>query len=339
MDIRKIIIKHLNRKKELKIAEIVKETGLSRAYIHRFFKELQNEGKIVLIGRTNQARYALAKQSNLSKKPLSFRRTLLNKDLFEDLVLGDIKRETAIFHKLKNNVADTLDYAFTEMLNNAIEHSKSKKILIQIEKTNKTVKFTVTDWGIGIYHDIKRKFKLRSTLEAIETLLKGKQTTVPESHTGEGVFFTSKVADKLSIRSSSKNLIFDNRINDIFVRDIKPVKGTRVVFEISALSKKKLSIVFREYTSKGLIFDKTKVNVKLFELAKGSYVSRSQARRLLFGLDKFKKIILDFQKVQTVGQAFTDEIFRVWQKRHPNIKIEYINSNKNIEFMISRVLK
>lgn len=335
MDIRKIILNHLKKNRQVKIAEIAKKTGFSRAYIHRFFSQLQREGKIILVGKTNTARYVLAGQI---QKPLSFRRTMFNKNLSEDAVLNDIKRETAIFDNLNRNVAEILDYTFTEMLNNAIEHSRSKKILGQMERTDKFIKFIVTDWGVGIFNDIKRKFRLKNTLEAIELLLKGKQTTAPEEHTGEGIFFTSKAADKFLIKSSNKKIIFDNIINDIFVGDIKNINGTKIVFETSILSKRKLSAIFKEYTNENFVFDKTKVTVKLFELSDQSYISRSQARRLLFGLEKFRRVILDFRRVDTVGQAFADEIFRVWQKKYPTIKIEYDNVNESVEFMIKRAL-
>ena len=241
--------------------------------------------------------------------------------------------------KAKKNVTDIVNYAFTEMLNNAIEHSRSKKVLVQMSKTEDLVRFQVIDWGVGIFNDIKRKFKLRNILEAIELLLKGKQTTVPETHTGEGVFFTSKAGDELVIKSSTKKLIFDNKINDIFIRDIKKVKGTKVKFEIYLNSKKKLSDIFKEYSNENFIFNKTKVTVKLFELKGSFYISRSQARRLLFGLEKFQRIVLDFKDVKTVGQGFVDEVFRVWHKKHPSIKIEYINANENVEFMIKRALE
>jgi hypothetical protein len=65
-------------------------------------------------------------------------------------------------------------------------------------------------------------------------------------------------------------------------------------------------------------------------------VSRSQARRILAGLEKFKTIDLDFQDVETIGQAFADEIFRIWQTAHQDISIIAKNANDNIMLMIRR---
>ncbi|MFH1997289.1 MAG: DUF4325 domain-containing protein [Patescibacteria group bacterium] len=338
MDIKKLILEKLKKEKKVKVSDIVKETNFSRAYIHRFFKELQNEKKIVSIGKTKKAFYSLINEKNI-KRPLAFRRALINQGILEDLILEDIRKETDIFRNLNKNVSNILEYAFTEILNNSIEHSESKKILIEINKTLNFIRFQITDWGIGIFNDIKRKFKLKNTFSAIEHLLKGKQTTKPKKHSGEGIFFTSKIADEFIIKSQSKKLIFDNKINDIFVRNSKKTKGTKVSFEISINSEKDLSNVFKEYSNENFSFDKTKIIVKLVKLDGDSYISRSQARRLLFGLDKFSRIVFDFREVDSIGQSFADEIFRVWQKKNKKIKLEFINFNENVMFFIKRAIR
>lgn len=78
------------------------------------------------------------------------------------------------------------------------------------------------------------------------------------------------------------------------------------------------------------------IKIKLY-VSKLNYVSRSQARDLMVGLEKFKSVILDFDKVPTVGQAFADEIFRVFKTKHPEISIKPINMNETVAFMVGRV--
>lgn len=338
-DIKKLILGRLLRKKRLKVADIVRATGFSRAYINRFFQELKNNKKIVLMGKANKAHYVLAKEAGKSKKKvLSVKRILKNIDLLESNVLDEIKKDSGIFSNLSKNVSSILDYTFTEMLNNAIEHSQTKEIVVLIEKKKTSIKFKVVDFGIGIFNNIMKKKKLKNKLEAIQDLTKGKQTTAPREHSGEGIFFTSKVGDKLVICGSNKKIIFDNLLNDIFVSDINQIKGTRVEFEISINSKRDLIKVFKQYSSKGFGFSKTKVVVDLYKID-SIYISRSQARRVLAGLEKFKTIMLDFKDVETIGQGFADEVFRVWQNHHPKIKINYQNANKNVIFMIERSKK
>ncbi len=176
---------------------------------------------------------------------------------------------------------------------------------------------------------------MATTLDAIQDLLKGKQTTAPRQHSGEGIFFASKVADLLTIQSFGKKLIFNNLINDIFIRDIKTTKGTKVIFSINPKSKKNLQQIFKNYSGEAYGFSKTKVAVKLYEL-RNEYISRSQGRRIMVGLEKFKHITLDFKGVKTVDQGFADEIFHVWQNNHPKIIITYQNASENVKFMIKR---
>jgi len=67
-----------------------------------------------------------------------------------------------------------------------------------------------------------------------------------------------------------------------------------------------------------------------------TFVSRSEARRLLTGLGKFDEIQLDFEKVEAVGQGFVDEIFRVWALDNLDKKIVPINMNDAVSFMVNR---
>ena len=338
MDIKKLILERILKKGQLRISEIVKKTGFSRAYINRFLKELKDEGIIMLVGKANRAHYVLSDKNKIlkaKKEILSGHYTLKNKNLSEDEVLDKIKKDTGIFLNLPKNVISITDYAFTEILNNAIEHSKSQTIDVFAERDKKFIRLSVIDKGIGIFNSIIKKRNLKNELKAIQELTKGKLTTAPKKHSGEGIFFTSCVVDKLIIQSSNKKLTFDNILNDIFISDIKKLKGTKVTFLISTGSKRRLEKIFKKYAGETFEFAKTKVIVKLYKTDTG-YISRSQARRVSTGLEKFKTVTLDFRNINTVGQAFADEVFRVWQNRHPDIKIQYQNANENIVFMIKR---
>ena len=336
MEMRTLILNTIKKQGQVKTADIVGLTGLSRAYAQRFLKNLADEGVIVLMGKANQAHYIHpSKKGAGNAKPLSVHRIMTNKDLAEDKVLHEIKEKSAIFQGIAGNVSSTLDYAFTEMLNNAIEHSTSEKIDVVVMRTATDIRFMVADRGIGIFNNIMKKKRLGTTIEAIQDLLKGKETTEPAAHSGEGIFFTSKIADLLTIKSFEKKLVFDNARQDIYVKDVKPVRGTRVDFVLGLRSKKKLVDLFDKYTDESFQFSKTEVKVKLYH-QDVDYVSRSQARRILTGLEKFKTIELDFKDVKTIGQAFADEVFRIWQAQHKDVKFVIKDANGNIMIMIKR---
>ncbi|MDP8233730.1 MAG: DUF4325 domain-containing protein [Candidatus Saelkia tenebricola] len=327
------------RKKEIvKASDIINLTGYSRTYINRFFQKLRDEGKIILIGKSNRARYILATENAVSKvrkQIMSVTRVLQNKDLLEDVILTDIKNSTGIFIRIPKNISDIISYAFLEMLNNAIEHSRSKMIKISIKRDAESVLFNVVDKGVGVYNNIMKKKHLKNTMEAIQDLLKGKQTMVAEMHSGKGIFFTSKVADIFIIQSSHKKLIFNSLLDDVFIKDIKKKNGTKVSFSIGLNTNRHLEDIFKQYTDESFEFSKTKVTVRLYRVDT-QYISRSQARRIISGLEEFKTIVLDFEGIEMVGQGFADEIFRVWNLQYPKISIVVVNADENVKFMINR---
>ena len=64
----------------------------------------------------------------------------------------------------------------------------------------------------------------------------------------------------------------------------------------------------------------------------------SQARRILSGLELFKEVTLDFRDIEYIGQAFADEIFRVFINMNPNTVIKVQNTNTEIQNMINRAV-
>ena len=163
---------------------------------------------------------------------------------------------------------------------------------------------------------------------------------MPKSHSGEGIFFTSKASDVFILDSFGYQLAINTLNSDISIHRM-PVKkrGTRVIFRISAISNRHLNDVFKKYTNiidkSDYGFDKTEIRVKLFTTG-GIHISRSQARRILVGLEKFKIILFDYEKVRMVGQAFADEIYRVFQELHPDIRLENENMSEGVRFMVER---
>lgn len=75
--------------------------------------------------------------------------------------------------------------------------------------------------------------------------------------------------------------------------------------------------------------------VKLYAIGV-RFVSRSEARRLLHNLDRFREVELDFEGVQGVGQGFADEVFRVWANDHPEVRLVPTRMNRAVEFMVER---
>ncbi len=339
IDISQLILDLLKKQKTLTTSDIVRRTGFSRAYVQRYFKELQDTGKILLLGRANRACYVLAtakaKEEAINGN-WNFLRIYTLKDLQEDRVWLQIVNGTGIVHKVPKNIVQIVEYGFTEMLNNAIDHSSSKDVEIRMTRTADEIRFSVKDRGVGIFHHIKEQHNLKNEKEAIQDLLKGKQTTDPENHSGEGIFFTSRAAGRLVIKSSCKRIIFDNIIHDVALDKTTIKKGTTVDFLIGVKSKKTLASIFSHYAGEEYEFSKTDVHIALYKTG-NAFLSRSQARRILVGMEKIKHLVLDFQNVTAIGQGFADEIFRIWTQKNPKALIEARNANENIKMMIEHV--
>lgn len=338
MDITNLILKIASEKGKIKTSDVMKElkNTKSRQYISSVIKIMVNKKLLLKGGSTAGSFYILPQNDHLLGDEITVK--IRRENLEEHKVFNDLKERAPFIDKLKENILSILFYAFTEMLNNAIEHSHSKYIKISIRKDKQNILFIIDDFGVGVFRNVMEKQGLKSELEAIQDLLKGKTTTQPHSHTGEGIFFTSKIADTYILESFGYRLKVDNLIKDVFIEELVPQKrGTKVIFTLSPQSKKHLNDVFSQFVSEpgGIDFNKTEIKVRLFALGT-VYISRSQARRILAGLDKFKTIIFDFNRVTTVGQAFADEIFRVFQQKHPEIKIEPINMIEPVKFMVNR---
>jgi len=331
------------KKGKINTKEIAEEFKVSRQYTSGMISSLVKAGKLIKIGSTRKAFYIFPEYASRHKEifPTKLVKALKNENLEEHKVLKEIEDNLPFLFKLSENVRDIFTYAFLEMLNNAIEHSQSKNIIIEVKTENKTLSFCVNDFGIGVFRSVMEKKGLQSELEAVEDLLKGKTTTAPKLHSGEGIFFTSKVGDIFILDSFGNQLTIDNKIKDVFLKKQKSKKGTKVVFKMAINSPIHLGNIFKKYSdveTGDYGFDKTEIKIKLYTIG-GIYISRSQARRVLVGLEKFKFITLDFDKVPMVGQGFADEIFRVFHLKYPKIKIQEINTNSAVQFMIERAKK
>lgn len=336
------ILEKAQEKGQIRTAQLSTAFGVSRQYVSMLIAQLVEEKSLVRIGSTRNAFYVLPEYAKAHPEilPNKFFKRLKNTGLEEHKILAEIEEKFPQISELKEHIRNIFTFAFSEMLNNAIEHSDSRSISVEISVTDDNLWFIVSDSGVGVFRNVMQKKKLKSELEAVQDILKGKTTTIPKSHTGQGIFFTSKASDVFILDSFGLQMTVNNKTHDVTVKKIGVTKrGTRVIFRIKIDSHKHLSDVFKKYTNladeSDYGFDKTEIRVKLYT-AGGVNISRSQARRILHGLEKFRIIVFDFDKVPMIGQAFADEIYRVFHNKYPNIELQETNINEAVKFMIER---
>lgn len=270
----------------------------------------------------------------------------LKEQLWEDKIYY-----TDIFPLLKHTSPEAQgiwSYSFMEMMNNAIEHSQAEKIYCHVKRDYLFTEISIVDDGIGIFRNIQNYFKKEKGLiidchDAILELHKGKFTTNPRNHSGEGIFFTSKVLREFVVLSDaayfsagcaerdkliqSHLLAYFTKINHI---------GTMIVLKLENQTTKKRKEVFDLYAPVEDGFVKTYIPLK--EVCPyGEPIARSQARRVAHRLEEFRQVELDFAGIDFMGQGFADEIFRVFQNQHPEILLIPKNANEAVLGMIQHV--
>lgn len=320
------IEKHPNDIVSLAIAKF----NVSRTTVLRHMGYLIKAGKVVKSGNTRQISYALAdalnKQITIKLEP-RFSET----DAFVDYVEKTIRSYT-------NKAAyDICEYVVTEMLNNCKDHSRGSKVTLHTCITDDDVLIKIEDNGIGVFNSLQSVVATSDPREIMLELSKGKLTSDSENHTGEGIFFTSRACDVFSITANGYCYTRDNLEADWQFVEADYKAGTLIKLQIGRQTNTALVGIFERYQNlDNLEFATSEVIVELARLQGERLISRSQAKRIARNLEKFSKVLLDFKGVEAVGQGFVDELFRVFQRQHPGIALDYINANKNVEFMIKR---
>ena len=328
--VRSFILEGVLRKDKDVVAATMRKFDITRQAVNKHIRRLKELGSISVSGSTRTPQYSLCE---MERKEFLYP---MSADLAEDIVWStDIR---PFIEPLPDNVLNIWNYAFTEMFNNAIDHSGGSEIFVQLSKTAITTEIVIGDDGVGIFRKIQQELDLIDPRLAIFELAKGKLTTDPANHSGQGIFFTSRMLDEFTI--TSDELIFDHnreRTHDYLMGRSKPGKGTFVFMVMKNHTARTSRKVFDEFSGgDDYSFNKTVVPLELAKFGKDELISRSQAKRVLARVNLFTTVMFDFKGVDSIGQAFADQIFRVYANEHPTINLLPLNMNKAMKEMIDR---
>ncbi len=310
---------------------VADQVGVSRQTVAARVRALVADGYLARSGTTRPTYVRGARREGLFKHAL--------KGLTEDRVWAD--DVAPILRGLPANLMDIAHHGLTEMVNNAIDHSEGRHLQVMARRDTQRIALWVIDDGIGIFRKITRALDLPDERLALLELSKGKFTTDPRRHTGEGVFFTSRMFDNFQIVSG--DLVFEHagaEENDLLydVEAPRALRGTTVVMMIGLLSERTVKQVFDAFSSGPDDYDfaKTVVPVRLAKVGDENLVSRSQAKRLMQRVDRFRCVVLDFDAINMIGQAFADEVFRVFANDHPHVELVAMHAVPEVQQMIRR---
>lgn len=332
-DIKKFIFNNVSKHPSDIVTYTSTKLNISKSSIRNYISELVESSYLEKEGSGRGIKYKVGFINNI----LKFDKV---SELEEDIVWSEsIKPNLA---DVSQSIIDICQYGSTEIINNAIDHSDSIKMTVVIQETYTSYTIFIVDFGIGIFKKIQNELGLSNPRFSILELAKGKYTSDPANHTGEGIFFTSRMFDYFQINSDNLTFNSHDGVDILFeIDDIgnKRGKGTIVMMGILKDSKTNMEEVFNEFADPDKIpgFHKTCIPLELASCEGDKLISRSQAKRVLARIEKFTEVILDFNNVDTIGQAFADQIFRVFTIAHPEVHLMPINTNLSIENMIKHV--
>lgn len=309
-------------------ARLAEALGVSRQAASTRLSSAVRKGILVRQGTGRGVHYALAETHRVEEQ---FEREGLSEDRVWRALCAPVVAD------LPPNVRNIWQYGLTEIINNAIDHSEGSTVSVGMVRNALYTQAWVGDDGEGIFLKIAKALDLYDPRESILELTKGKLTTDPERHSGEGIFFSSKVFDLFDIRSGALHFMHDDGLDDVLIERPKDAPGTLVLMRIANQSTRTTKEIFDKFAAPDeYTFAKTIVPVRLAQHEGEKLVSRSQAKRLTLRFERFKSVILDFAGVEEIGQAFADEVFRVFQKAHPDTRLVPIHMVSAVKNMVER---
>ncbi len=328
--IREFIIESVHRSSKDVVKTVSEAFAVSRQAVNKHIRQLIEQGLLSREGKAKNVRYYL---QSLSEWQQTF---VLADHRDEDVVWRNIIKHT--LGKLSDNALAIWNHGFSEMLNNAIDHSGGETVTISVKKTAHSTEMNIWDDGIGIFTKIKNALNLLDERHAVIELTKGKLTTDPTHHSGEGIFFSSRMFDEYDILSGEVFLSHSyDKDEDWILQTNKFIAGTYITMKLHNNTTRTAKEIFDKFTDEDYGFTKTVVPVRLAQYGNEQLVSRSQAKRLLIRIERFKTVLFDFKDVESIGQAFADEVFRVFATQNPNIDILPLNTNDTVGRMIKHV--
>ena len=305
---------------------VSKEFEINLNTVHTYLNELIDQGRII---REKRGVY------KLNENRVSFTFTRSGGDLEDDGYIFEYIVEPQITG-LSDTIQQIWYYAVSEMINNVIDHSEAENVHVTVVQDIRSTTVIIQDDGIGIFRKLQEYYGFRTFSDIAAELAKGKLTTDEIHHSGEGIFFTSRMMDTFFIYSDGHFYSRDKYTNEweAFIPDRK-IEGTLVYLSLENNSRKTAKQIFDAYTNEDGGFQRTEIRLdSIFDKAP---VSRSQAKRLCNRLTEFTEVVLDFEGIDWVGQGFMHQVFSVFHRENPDIQLKPKNMTRDVERMYNHV--
>lgn len=309
--------------------------GIPEGVLRRYMTQLVDTGWFTQAGSLRQARYGLGENREVVRTYRQVQRV-------------DVAYVWETFFRpffaLAPNVKEIARYGFTRMMDNAFVHAGGEVVTALVRSSGGMLTIGVMDDGAGIFATVEKALHLPDRRMAALELAKGRLAPDGAGKSGESVFMVSHLFDFFAIRANGLQYVrkaaslHDHVPESVTFSADTNQEGTAVVMVIATDSTASLAGVMGRYAKRLVhpVFSATTVPVKLASLAGEALVSREQARRLMARLGCFEEVVLDFSGVGRIGSDFADEVFRVFAREHPSVRLDIANVSPAVWQMISR---
>ena len=311
-------------------AVVAARAGVSRATANKALRRLADMGWLQRSGSTSRPQYRPGMLRQVVQRyPLD--------GLSEDLAWS---RDFAPFFQLPEPVRRMVHHAYTELLNNAVDHSAGQSVTVSMRQTPSHAQLLVSDDGRGLFDKVNEAFSLDEPHLAMLELSKGKLTSAPDRHCGRGLFFTSRLADVFDLHANAS--AFQHRGWEAGRwREGRALKhpGTSIYVAFALDSTRTLEEVLQAHSADGAGYDfeRTVVPLRLLTTTQSGLESRSQARRVGARLNQFRRAEVDFSGVSYVGHSFADELFRVLAAEQKDVELVPVNMVPAVAAMVASI--
>jgi anti-sigma regulatory factor (Ser/Thr protein kinase) len=340
---REQIKKYLLRKISVDDPDLIAKTmdafGISVTTVKRYLREGLELG-IIEISDEKACKYRLKAEEFSISLPID------NDIMSEDIIFSE--HIAPMLYRCNDKAKRIWQYACPEIINNALEHSGGSKLYIHVVSDTLNTSVIISDNGLGTFTTILEYmrghgWKNPRIEEALVELYKGKLTRDREHHSGEGIFFSSKMLDRFILWSDSliyqsgclaEQSVIQSHLAAYASRISE--QSTTVIMQLENETDRDNTEIFSKYSDIDEGFIRTIIPVREACITSDP-VARSQARRICSRLDEFKEVILDFINVDFMGQGFADELFRVYALAHPEVTLSPINMLPGVGRMIKHI--
>ncbi|MCE2660532.1 MAG: ATP-binding protein [Rubrivivax sp.] len=312
-------------------AELARRLDIGPGQLSALLEQLTQQGWLVAHSQGQQTVY---RPGALRQVALTYALAGLEEDL-------PWRRDFAPSFELSRTQAQTLGQAVSELLNNAIDHSGGTQVSLSLRQTPHSLQLLVADDGIGLFQHLSETVAISDPALALLELSKGRLTSQPLHHCGHGLLLSARLADVCVVQANGQSWMTRQGDGGAWQSQLFKTtrNGTSVFLSIARDATRTPESVLSAWRADDTDFSRTCVPLRLLVQDQASTMlhSRADARRVTHRLTTFALAELDFEGIEALGPAFTDELLRVWARSHPQVQLKYLHAAPQVLQALHRV--